>query len=370
MSDKTYTLLFFENKFSEVSDKDFIETYKSIVEVPNQDIVITLIREVWDWSSFNDWIKSIQASLSRYNHTVYFIVNSTFNYSEVDDSLHKYIFSIDFFLSDAVFRYRYDQTLKINAKWNSDNSQVLFLSGKPDYYNRYQPVLYLSQQGRLHDFVYSYHGTKISDLRDINMFYPNQLNIVNTLKKLSNILDIEFQRNHYSGYPFDPNLYKNTVLSLIPEGVLDYHTSGLIDIKDLPYSYSPLNAPFITEKTYRAILNHHPFIILGEMNSLKYLESIGFKTFREYLKYPDYNEVELLQDRILYGIENSLYFLDTYKKYQSDIERDTKHNFENLIKIANSQWNSISLFNDRKLFLDFYLNCSYELDRKDISKID
>lgn len=36
---------------------------------------------------------------------------------------------------------------------------------------------------------------------------------------------------------------------------------------------------FFSEKTYKPIVAQHPFIILGNPNSLKYLKSIGFKTF-------------------------------------------------------------------------------------------
>lgn len=36
---------------------------------------------------------------------------------------------------------------------------------------------------------------------------------------------------------------------------------------------------FLTEKTYKPILNLHPFIIWGNPSSLKYLRSIGYKTF-------------------------------------------------------------------------------------------
>lgn len=40
---------------------------------------------------------------------------------------------------------------------------------------------------------------------------------------------------------------------------------------------------FITEKTYKSILHCKPFVINGDRHSLKYLKSIGFKTFSSYI---------------------------------------------------------------------------------------
>lgn len=39
---------------------------------------------------------------------------------------------------------------------------------------------------------------------------------------------------------------------------------------------------FITEKTMKPIMNLHPFFVMGNPNTLKYLQSLGFKTFNEF----------------------------------------------------------------------------------------
>ena len=39
---------------------------------------------------------------------------------------------------------------------------------------------------------------------------------------------------------------------------------------------------FITEKTMKPIMNLHPFFIMGNPNTLKYLHTLGFKTFGDY----------------------------------------------------------------------------------------
>lgn len=365
-------LICFETKISECPVNTFLSWYKHVIEKPHGIIIITLVREPWNWTDFNDWANSIKNYIDNKGHTVYFLVNSTFNYDYVCNDLKKSIFAIDFFLTDTVFRFKFDCTIKINPNWNLNSKKGLFLSGKPEYYNRYKPILYLDEKNRLKDFTYSYHGTEIEDLRDLDLFYPENLDIVSKLKSLSNSLDIEFKNHHYSGYPYDPSLYKNTTFSLIPEGVIDYHNSNRVNKeffkKNKNYFYNDLDNPFITEKTYRSILNYHPFIILGQLNSNIYLEKLGFKTFREYLKYPNYNEIVNLEDRICLGIENSIYFLDNYQKYKDEINKDVVHNFNNLIAIAKTQWQSIPFFNDPIFLRQTYELCSFDLDTNNISK--
>ena len=40
---------------------------------------------------------------------------------------------------------------------------------------------------------------------------------------------------------------------------------------------------FISEKTFKLICVHHPFIIFGNKNSLHYLRELGYKTFHPYI---------------------------------------------------------------------------------------
>ena len=72
-----------------------------------------------------------------------------------------------------------------------------------------------------------------------------------------------------SHYTNQNHLYKNTYFSIVSESVFDraehwptWHQEGAI-----------------TEKTYKAFFYLHPFIMVGAQGSLKYLHSIGFKTF-------------------------------------------------------------------------------------------
>lgn len=48
---------------------------------------------------------------------------------------------------------------------------------------------------------------------------------------------------------------------------------------------------FISEKTFKAIANNHPFIIMGNRHSLRYLKQLGYKTFHDLID-ESYDELE------------------------------------------------------------------------------
>ena len=54
---------------------------------------------------------------------------------------------------------------------------------------------------------------------------------------------------------------------------------------------------FITEKTFRPLLNGHPFLLVGPKHTLKMLKHLGFKTFDVAWK-EDYDNIDLPMDRV------------------------------------------------------------------------
>lgn len=68
--------------------------------------------------------------------------------------------------------------------------------------------------------------------------------------------------NHCPGWPYDHTLFSDTKISIIPETF-----------------YFKNHACFVTEKTFKAIYNHHPFVIMGTPGILKRLRNRGYRTF-------------------------------------------------------------------------------------------
>lgn len=103
---------------------------------------------------------------------------------------------------------------------------------------------------------------------------------------------------------------------------------------------------FYTEKTWKAIANKHPFILVGPKHSLKYLKSLGYKTFSDFF------------DESYDDIENPTARLMTIVKLCRDIEDwdfNKKRNFFNeSVNITEYNFNLLKsvYHNKKKLVLD------------------
>lgn len=128
---------------------------------------------------------------------------------------------------------------------------------------------------------------------------------------------------HSSGYPFDPNLYRNTSFSIVTESdfnIYDYH--------------QPEFTPKITEKTYRTVINRHPFICAWFPGMIKKLKSKGYRTFEEYTTNPNYNEIRNLDDRLNAMVTS----IDTFHEQLNrpevleKVRADVEHNYQHYLK--------------------------------------
>ena len=122
--------------------------------------------------------------------------------------------------------------------------------------------------------------------------------------------------NHCPGYPYDCNTFANTGFSVIPETHYFSQDSSLC---------------FVTEKTYKAIYNHHPFVIFGSSGMLEGLHNKGYKTFGTIIN-EDYDNKDTDQARIKKSI-------DAVKQMQHTQSHDAlssivNHNYQTLISNA------------------------------------
>jgi len=159
---------------------------------------------------------------------------------------------------------------------------------------------------------------------------------LDTTEKIMNYGDISFtqaiEQSDATQIPnFFKEMYDKTHLSLVTEtklgdmdnivGYCSYrmpHTDGCdaimyynkeIEKLQCPVCDKPLTNPptpewvkyyycgFITEKTFRPLLNAHPFLMVGPRHTLKMLKYLGFKTFDT--AWPeDYDNIELPHQRV------------------------------------------------------------------------
>jgi hypothetical protein len=84
----------------------------------------------------------------------------------------------------------------------------------------------------------------------------------------------------------------------------------------------------ITEKTWMVMLNRHPFIMLATSRFLfDELKELGFKTFNNYLPYPEYATVDDLETRWEQTIENIRVFPKILQDRREEISADIEHNY-------------------------------------------
>lgn len=156
----------------------------------------------------------------------------------------------------------------------------------------------------------------IEILKSNNAYHTFIDNYVKKFKPL--ILDV--QQNNFSKqnvYNTIENHYKETFFSIVSETGLDTR--------------------FITEKTYKAIHNCHPFIIIGCKGSLKLLRQRGFQTFSEMFdeSYDEESNHELRIIKVINEVEkfSNLNFLEKKKIFQKVTDKII-HNREHYLRTA------------------------------------
>ena len=117
------------------------------------------------------------------------------------------------------------------------------------------------------------------DKSDINLNMPNicESDLDDFISQLPLTIDSDLTENKWYVDSREP--YEKAFLSIVTETLTE------------------CDRLFITEKTWKPIVVGHPFMIVGNKNTLSYLKSIGYKTFSEFWD-ESYDEYESWEDRI------------------------------------------------------------------------
>ena len=205
-----------------------------------------------------------------------------------------------------------------NTEWHPENKKFLFLMGKSLKTHRIGLLYRFYKQHLLNSdrSIWSFFGgITATDCLD---FVPKDTSIEDLNVLINNYQQnpdqITHINNNYNGYPFDPDMYKNTNLSVVTET----HSHG---------------RPWNSEKMYRAILNHHPFLIAGAVDHTQYLRDMGFETFDQYFAIPEYSSIINLDDRLDAIVENVKQFDPSTEQIQQ-IYLATQENIQRLYQLA------------------------------------
>ena len=313
-----------------------LKNYILLVKENNKDtkihVVLHLVKEHYQWNTIDNYFIPVinkimdECSIIEFNY-VFNRVGSTHSYKNASNILFVEYFAMQThrLINEGVHPY--------NKSWNTKNDKGLFLVGKPNKMNRL-PILYqLYKKDILDRFEWSLYldDDIVTSIKKANILDLDDMELSNFLKHCGRKQDqapIKFNKNiegdivhDYSGFPFDSGLYENTSFSLISE--TEFNDFGSI---------------FITEKTWRTIVNKHPFIMAGTVNILAHLKSLGFRTFEKYLPIKDYDSIINNKDRLDAICINLNY---DFKDRIDEINDDVEYNFQHFIKYALGEFSKL-----------------------------
>ena len=198
-------------------------------------------------------------------------------------------------------------------EFHPDEHQNLFLS-----YNRNMRLHRISLCAHLleNDLL---HRGRVS----VGEFHPDDADEdIELVNKLNQITPITIDKGLETNWANDisPDDYRKTFLSIV--------TETLYDDKIL----------FLSEKIWKPIYMGHPFMVLGNPHTLKYLKNLGFKTFDKWWD-ESYDNVINLKDRNDIIISNIKKFKDyghkeliEFRDEMADVVLFNQNHFRNMVK--------------------------------------
>jgi len=241
---------------------------------------------------------------------------------------------------------------RITHKWNC-SSKFLFLGGVPSRPNRIGLLNKFRLAGLLDNAEWTFFKPWTAQqeewCRNYTFDYAELLTLcrsIDTVYETSKHYGTKPSANIWTNDTawIDPKVFRNTSLSIISEG---------IDISDISSKY-------LTEKTYRAFVQRHPFLHASNPEMFDYIKELGFKTFEEYMLIKDYAYLTKEEDRLDAIVTNTAYFLENCHKHKEAIEQDIEHNYRLFFTLANE--NSIIVnyirdtFNIEQIEIDKWFN--------------
>ena len=258
--------------------------------------------------------------------------------SLVDDKIY-----INFFLLLVYQRLLVKCESPMATHWSYDkNNKFLFLTGKPNKPHRIRLLYKLKQQNLLDHATWSlfmdqknYYSTRalLPELSELE-FYKFYLEYEKNPDKIEIVT--EQGRFHYSGIPYNVELYQTSLFQIISETLFGK------------------TSPWLTEKTWLTIINQRPFLLAGPVGTLARLQDMGFRTFENYL-ITHYDSIEDTEQKLNAIVTNACHWVNNINQYADNIAQDVKHNFYLMIALAQKNTTILQQF-----VMDHALNCDIE----------
>ena len=256
------------------------------------------------------------------------------NANSVGEIMYPYHDTMEFYCGVTHYLSMIADTKGYNSSWNPNSNSALFLMGKPYKESRLCMFYMLAQRPVFRDLVYSFYGclnsdTLIQRCEELLAEIDPREDYRSFAEQHQRVLDIPTDQSlysrdayHYSGFPTDVSLYSETAFSIVAETDLGHANSD--------------NTSWITEKIWRAIANHHPFLLIDFGSMHRYLNSLGIKTFERFYCHSltTIAGSNSLKQMLSYYADNVQYFMDVKHRHIDEINHIVEYNFEKYIEIA------------------------------------
>lgn len=250
-----------------------------------------------------------------------------FNRSAFSEWMEKHInniFFIDLFAVSAVVRHAIGKMPVSNISVKDRPAKINFLIGKIDKPSRSLCLQSFYKSNLRNSTIFSILGMP-KDKTSLDSNYVEFLK--DNQGPIDNAFSIKTQEGVSSqGWGDNCKIFDESSVSFICE------------------THETNDSLFITEKTYRPIINRHPFVARASFPLLQYLRAIGFITFDKLIdeKYDNVNDIDTAYADVL--VQTAKNLLDQTTKNADKIQEIVDHNYETLVKFAQSE---LALLNRR-----------------------
>jgi hypothetical protein len=206
------------------------------------------------------------------------------------------------------------------------DKKILCYNRRPHVHRKILVYEILNNPTILNDIILSYGGTSNRFHYGIHNFNEKIKNVDRARRINEFFQTMEFEISvdekkleNNQADDFDYHMHHKTFISLVSE--TNVNSDNL----------------FFSEKTYKPIIAKQPFIIYGNPNSLKYLKSVGFKTFDKWIDESYDGEIifENRLDKILKLCEeiSNMSVSDSYR-IRNEMESILEHNYNKFFELT------------------------------------
>jgi hypothetical protein len=292
---------FYGDRIEEIFKNIHIDTIKFITE-NNLKVLVYFPIEGFDFSLHNNWMKKLHSCFKKYGLDAvkkYFIFNNIIvdylydnfllSYPECQSSKFSKVFGYCFFHLEhyKILEDRWKNTLtKKQEEVNLSNiffkeKNFLSLNAKMRPHRLFL-VSELTRRNLITNSYTSFLGTDGWYFPDISLEHTRDIitSIFENDSKTTNLIPPNIKKytidyaNNWNPLYLDSNDTELDIFKIVPK---HYEETFFTIATETGMDYRLR----ITEKTFKPISNYHPFLVIGNEGTLKYLKELGYETFPE-----------------------------------------------------------------------------------------